>query len=129
MHPWVIIDLRFCSTSAEWQPAVPHETWAIRRSPGLTNRMNSGDSWLSSVYDRCGLAAPGQNCGYRGLTWALALSLVSAQPPWQSVQPRRTVSLKCGSWAPWWQVRQPALLAAASSADWPSRLTPTISGG
>ena len=33
----------------------------MRRSPGLTKRMNSGDSWFRSVYERTGLAerAPG----------------------------------------------------------------------
>src|SRR3954453_23582272 len=106
---------------------------AIRRSPGLTNRTNAGDSWFRRVYDRCGLAAPGQNCGYRGATWAFDLTVVSAQPPWQSTQPRLNdafwVGSKCGSCVCWWQVTQPVLLAAASSADWPSRFTPAISGG
>ena len=35
--------------------------------------------------------------GFRGWTWAAPLSVVWALPPWQSVQPIRSVSLKCGS--------------------------------
>ena len=34
---------------AAWQLVVPQLKWATRRSPGLTNRMNSGFSWFKSV--------------------------------------------------------------------------------
>ena len=61
--------------------------------------------------------------GKRGWTWAAGRLSVGASPPWQSVQPRCSVSFPCGSWTFWWQHRQPALSAAAwSSVCW-SRFT------
>ncbi len=39
--------LATCSTSLAWH--APQLMWATRKSPGLTKRMNSGDSWFSSV--------------------------------------------------------------------------------
>ena len=111
MHPVAMICLRLVCTSFGWQPAVPQEMWAMRKSPGFMNRMNSGDSLLSSVYDRTGLAAVGQNCGIFGCTCALFLSPHDASPPWQSVQPMRRVSLPCGSPTPLWQPMHPTDLA------------------
>ena len=56
-----------CRPRQGWQPEVPHEMWATRRSPGFTNIVNSGDSWFRSVYDRTGLAVVRQASGNRGL--------------------------------------------------------------
>ena len=39
----------------------------------------------------------GQASGKRGATWACSLSVAVGSPPWQSEQPRWTVSLTCGS--------------------------------
>src|SRR5258706_305061 len=49
----VVIRLRFSwPTSFTWQP--PQVCTATRRSPGLRNRTNSGDSWFRAVYVRSG---------------------------------------------------------------------------
>jgi hypothetical protein len=127
MQPWVIMLFCTCSTIEAWQP--PQLIAATRRSPGLTKRMNSGDSWLRSVYDRTGLAEPGQASHSLGWTWAAAFVSASALPPWQSVQPSLTFGLRCMSPTPAWQVTQPWLLASAASADWPVRSGPSRSAG
>src|SRR5215469_2582809 len=46
--------------------------------------------------------------------------LAVASPPWQSVQPRRTVRVGCmvGSSIPEWHKRHPALFRSTSSGDW-----------
>ena len=48
----------------------------MRKSPGLTKRMNSGDSWFSSVYDRdrVGRRRPELRVA-AAATWALSLSV------------------------------------------------------
>src|SRR5688500_5202647 len=98
MQPVVMIDLRLVYTSLAWQPAVPQLRCAMRKSPGLTNRTNHGSSWFKSVYDRWGLADDGQAPGMCGRTCDSSLVNFVASPPWQSVQPMCSVSLKCGSW-------------------------------
>src|SRR2546423_15334118 len=98
MQPWVIMLLRFCNTSLGWQLAVPQPMWATRRSPGLTKRTKAGDSWLSRVYERTGLADVFQISGKRGVTWACSLTAVWGLPPGQAQRPRGRVALECGSW-------------------------------
>src|SRR6478735_2286482 len=124
MQPVPIIDFRFVATSFGWQPLVPQLMCAMRKSPGLTNRTYSGDSWLSSVYDRGGLPDDGQPCGCRGRGWASSFTVAHGSPPWQSVQPNRTVALACGSPELAWQVTQPVLLRSTSAAVCSMRLTP-----
>ena len=53
---------------------------------------------------RPGVGEPRRRRGPRPCRWP------SASPPWQSVQPSRTVSLSCGSRAFWWQWTQPDAL-------------------
>jgi len=130
MQPVAMIDLRFVCTSFGWQPAVPQLMCATRKSPGFTNRTKSGDSWLSSVYDRTGFAPPaGHRCGFRGATCACSFVAQFALPPWQSVQPMRSVGLQCGSPTVWWQPTQLVDLAAASAAVCSMRRTFAHSGG
>src|SRR5712692_3863524 len=118
-------------TSAGWQPAVPQACWATRRSPGLTNRMYSKLSRNHFVYGRTGLAELRPNSGLLGCGWACLFACsysaepAAAQsgrrtsdfPPWQSVQPSRTVPVGCivGSSVRTWQVMQPALLRSATA--------------
>ncbi len=64
MQPWVIMLLRTASVSRGWQP--PQVAGATRKSPGLKKRMNSGDSWFSSVYERTGFPDGGQASGKQG---------------------------------------------------------------
>ena len=83
---------------------------------------------IAQVYE-AGLADDGQPCGSRGRTWASSFAVAHGSPPWQSVQPRRTVAFACGSPELAWQVTQPALLRSTSAAVCSMRLTPTSSGG
>src|SRR5712692_5994144 len=130
-------------TSAGWQPAVPQACWATRRSPGLTNRMYSKLSRNHFVYGRTGLAELRPNSGLLGCGWACLFACsysaepAAAQsgrrtsdfPPWQSVQPSRTVPVGCivGSSVGTWQVMQPALLRSASAWDCWSEPPPAAS--
>src|SRR5690242_18461870 len=85
----VVIVLRGTAlTSFWWQP--PHVSSATRRSPGLTNFTNSGDSCSSAVYVRGGFAEVRQISGCSGRTCASSFFVAVALPPWQSVQPRCT---------------------------------------
>src|SRR5712692_3293496 len=130
-------------TSAGWQPAVPQACWATRRSPGLTNRMYSKLSRNHFVYGRTGLAELRPNSGLLGCGWACLFACsysaepAAAQsgrrtsdfPPWQSVQPSRTVPVGCivGSSVRTWQAMQPALLRSASAWDCWSEPLPAAS--
>src|SRR4029077_16907812 len=91
-------------TSRAWQPAAPQVSGATRRSPGFTNLTNSGASLSHFVNVRSGRAERSLKLLSRGWTWAFSLAaLYSAElggppetpieesPPWQSVQPRKTV--------------------------------------
>jgi hypothetical protein len=51
----------------------------------------------------------------------LAATEMEELPPWQSVQPRKTVLVGCivGSSVDVWQEMQPDDLRAASCSDWP----------
>ena len=130
MQPVDMICLRFVCTSFGWQPDVPQLMCAMRKSPGFTNRMNSGDSWLSRVYERTGFAPPaGHRCGFRGWTCACSFVAQFAFPPWQSVQPMRSVGLQCGAPTFAWQAMQPADLAACWSGVCSMSRTFAHSGG
>src|SRR4051794_7333771 len=129
MAPWAIMLLRLLSTTSGWQPEVPQLMWATRRSPGFTNMVNSGDSWLSSVYDRTGLPVVRQASGNLGWTCANSLTAVDGLPPWQSTQPSLTVSLKCGSCDPWWHWTQPTLFRSTSASVCLVRSTPNQASG
>src|SRR5580704_12842810 len=120
-------------TSLAWQPSAPHVSVATRKSPGFTNLMYSGDSASHFVYVRSGKAERSLKLASRGWTCAFSLAaLYSAErgatpeeteiegfPPWQSVQPRKTVFVGCivGSSFEVWQEMQPVDLRAASSGD------------
>src|SRR5215467_5855490 len=95
--------------SLAWQPVAPQVSAATRRSPGFTNFTYSADSSSHFVNARSGNAPRFLNAGSRGRTWALSFApeysgefcAVPAStpaeelPPWQSVQPRRTVFVGC----------------------------------
>src|ERR1700678_4672954 len=140
MAPVVIILVRTANTSLTWQPADPQVCAATRRSPGLTNRMYSLVSFNHSVQGRTGLAELFHISGMLGLGCAFffassypgepffppAGGITPAFPPWQSVQPRRTVPVVCiddESVCPW-QATQPVLARSASSCNSPSRCVP-----
>src|SRR5262249_58015750 len=90
---------------------------------------NSGLSWLSSAYDRTGLAEEGHASGKRGCSWACSFVVAHGLPPWQSAQPRFRVAFAWGSTVFRWQARQPSLLRAASAAVCRSRSAAASSGG
>src|SRR5580704_19000125 len=122
-------------TSRAWQPAAPQVSGATRRSPGFTNLTNSGASLSHFVSVRSGRAERSLKLASRGWTWAFSLAaLYSAEfgvvfaameieelPPWQSVQPRKTVFVGCivGSSVEVWHEMQPVDLRSASCCDWP----------
>src|SRR5262245_50663608 len=116
-------------TIARWQ--APQASRAVRRSPGLMKRTNSGDSRFRSVYVRSGFALVGQAREWRGGTCACRsasryagssrpteLSMrTRASPPWQSAQPSTTPGfwcMVCRSVSRW-QLMQPADFASASA--------------
>src|SRR5580692_1273464 len=131
----VIMLVEAARTSFAWQPAAPQVSGATRRSPGFTNFTNSEDSSSHFVNARSGKAERSVNLASRGWTWAFSLAtLYSAEfaaapaateteefPPWQSVQPRKTVFVGCivGSSVEVWHVMQPDDLRAASPGDCP----------
>ena len=136
--------LRDWLTTSPWQLVVPQLTCATRRSPGFTKRTKSADSRLSSVYERVGLAElrhavgyrlagaagqpPGPPAGRAGADPGVGFTM-PLFPPWQSVHPRRSDTLQCGSLASMWQERQLSLLRATDSSDCLLRSTPSSSGG
>src|ERR1700687_1057975 len=115
--------------SLGWQPTGPQVSGATRRSPGFTNLTYSAGSLSHPVNMRSGTAERSLKLPSRGSTWALCLAeLYSGEfstapratrteefPPWQSVQPRRTVFVGCivGSSVEVWHQEQPADLRAA----------------
>src|SRR5579883_3306891 len=120
-------------TSLAWHP--PQVSGATRRSPGLTNLTYSADSFSHFVYRRS-RAARRRSWGSRGCTCAFSFTAsysgelmaapgataTAALPPWQSVQPSRTVFVGCmvGSSVEVWQEIHPADLRSASCCDCPS---------
>src|SRR6266436_4691823 len=122
-------------TSLAWQPAVPQVSGATRRSPGFTNLMNSGDSLSHFVNVRSAKLERSLKLASRGWTWAFSLAALYSEefgaasvttemeelPPWQSVQPRKTVFVGCivGSSVEVWHEMHPDDLRSAASCDWP----------
>ena len=73
-----MICLRFVCTSFGWHPDVPQLMCAMRKSPGFTNRINSGDSWFNKVYERTGFADVGELFGAVGKAFAVPEHLLDA---------------------------------------------------
>ncbi len=125
-------------------------------APGPAARFRS-DAQIAGIYEahvfgafleplrvqRSGFADRSASFGSRGCGWACRFTCsysgeadatpeatrASAFPPWQSVQPRRSVPVACmvGSSVCVWQEMHPALLRSASSGVWPIRFGPVFS--